>query len=119
MRFAFLSRHQPTQEQIDLATERGIELIHLGDVDAFSWSLSDAERIKDMDIDGVICVHPVLALKAFNAGFDVGVFENGNRAPEGEKPQFFAKSLWIQHQPEILMEKFNESFARLASKTKL
>ena len=36
MNFAFISRHQPTAEQIDLATEQGITLYTVGDADAFT-----------------------------------------------------------------------------------
>ena len=35
-KFAFISRHMPTDEQINLAAKKDVELIHVGDRDAFS-----------------------------------------------------------------------------------
>jgi hypothetical protein len=34
--FAFLSRHQPTREQYELAERAGIKLVNVGDLDAFT-----------------------------------------------------------------------------------
>jgi len=91
-RLAFISRHHPTATQFELANESGYELVHVGDVDAFS---DDLDVVKEMGCDAVCCVHPAIAMKAAALGYPVSVFENGNRAPEGEKPQFFAKKLWL------------------------
>jgi len=108
-KYAFISRHLPTQEQINLAAEQGIILSHVGDVDAFAWNGKDLPNGKslpefrgtqgyikanDTDYDGVIVVHPVMALKAINQ-CPVGIFENGMRPVEGGAPQFEAKSLQI------------------------
>jgi hypothetical protein len=97
MKFAFITRHQPTQAQIDLAAEQGIELECVGDADAF-----DTASYPDVSgYDGVIVVHPMLALRMIRSvGYSqkerlIGVFENANRAPEGERPQFEAKALHI------------------------
>lgn len=90
MRFAFISRHQPTPEQHSLARLEGIELVAVGDRDAFT-----VERAEFSDFDGVIVVHPAMALRLSGPGFYVGVFENANRAPEGEKPHFVAKALHV------------------------
>ncbi len=98
--FAFISRHVPTQEQIDLCEQQDINLIHIGDFDAFSVIADDVEHaVAQIDefageLEGVIVVHPAAALRLQNY-FIVGVFENGNRAAEGEKPQFFAKALHV------------------------
>jgi hypothetical protein len=92
MRFAFISRHQMTEEQASLAQEQGIELIPVGDMDAFSVCVDDVEE--KGAFDGVIVVHPAMAL-ALARSFLVGVFENGTRPGEGEKPQFFAKALYV------------------------
>jgi hypothetical protein len=100
--FAFISRHTPTQEQIDLCEQQGINLIHIGDFDAFSVIADDVEHaVAQIDefageLEGVIVVHPALALRLYDY-FIVGVFENGNRTPEGEKPQFYAKALHLYH----------------------
>jgi hypothetical protein len=90
--FAFISRHAPTPEQISMALEQGIELTHVGDCDAFtvnaSW-LYDKGPFK-----GAIVVHPAAALR-LSHNFLIGVFENANRAPVGEKPDFYPKSLQV------------------------
>ena len=91
-KFAFISRHTPTREQIDLAAEQDIELVSIGDLDAFT---AMAEEVSKHGVfDGVIVVHPAAALNLIGA-YAVGVFENGNRAAEGDRPQFFAKALHI------------------------
>jgi hypothetical protein len=92
MRFAFISRHVPTEEQVQLATEQGIELVHVGDADAFTVSPS---WLYDRDaFDGAVVVHPAAALHLAGS-FLIGVFENANRAPAGAPPQFEAKALHI------------------------
>lgn len=100
--FAFISRHTPTQEQIDLCKAQEINLIHVGDFDAFTVTEDDIERVAwEIDefageLNGVIVVHPAAALRLHDH-FIVGVFENGNRAAEGEKPQFYAKALHVYY----------------------
>jgi len=70
----FISRHEPTQEQYDLALEAGYHLIPVGDVDAFAHLRECAEdapvvtTINDLltgyaDAD-VCCVHPLYVLTA-------------------------------------------------------
>ena len=87
-KFAFVTRHAVTEEQKALAAEKGIELVPVGDIDAFSCEIPEG-------FDGIVCVHPAMALRALKAGLTVAVFENGNRASESEKPSFFAKALWV------------------------
>ena len=91
-KFAFVSRHVPTEGQIDLAAKSGIELTHLGDQDAFAFP---ASKIRDMGYVGVVVVHPQAALTAFTSGLAVGVFNNVNRAPVGERPQFETTDLVV------------------------
>lgn len=101
IRFAFVSRHTPTADQIQLAESRGINLIAFGDMDAFASG--NAEIFREMvkeGFSGVIVVHPLLALDAHFAGLSVGVFKNENRAPEGEKPTFKASELYIVYPNE-------------------
>lgn len=95
-KFAFISRHTPTPEQIELALAQGIELVCIGDLDAFTVDAVDVSS--SGEFDGVVVVHPAAALNLIRA-YPVGIFENGNRAPEGERPQFFAKALhvWEAH----------------------
>lgn len=93
-KFAFISRHALTDEQLSLAAEQEIELIPIGDLDAFSPSREGMARLYEGGFDGVVVVHPWLAL-ILSADFAVGVFENANRAPEGEKPSFFARKLYV------------------------
>lgn len=87
MRFAFITRHEPTPEQFSLAQELGIELVPVGDMDAFEVTPGMIHDIGDFE--GVVVVHPAAALRLAN-DFVIGIFENANRAPEGEKPQFKA-----------------------------
>jgi hypothetical protein len=91
-KFAFISRHTPTSEQIGLAAAQGIELVAIGDLDAFTVEAEDV--VASGEFDGVVVVHPAAALNLIRA-FPVGIFENANRAPEGERPQFFAQALHV------------------------
>lgn len=84
-RFAFVSRHIPTDSQVKLAAESGIELIHVGDRDGFSI---DPAEFVSADYRGVVVVHAQAAISCFKFGLAVGIFNNINRAPLGEKPQF-------------------------------
>ena len=92
MKFAFISRHTPTQAQIDLAAEQDIELVHVGDADAFTVTQGWVDE--KGAFNGVVVVHPAAAMRLCGT-FYVGVFENANRAPEGERPQFEAKALHV------------------------
>jgi hypothetical protein len=92
MKFAFITRHAATEDQVRLAEEQGITLTPIGDVDAFTVSPSFVYHAGPFE--GVIVVHPAAAMRLCGE-FIVGVFENANRAPEGEKPQFAAKALHI------------------------
>ena len=92
MKFAFISRHEPTPEQHMLAAEHGIILTPVGDADAFTvtpgW-VYDKDRF-----EGVIVVHPAAALRLCSE-FIIGVFENSSRPGPDDKPQFFAKALHL------------------------
>lgn len=96
MHFAFISRHTPTAEQHALAAEQGITLSHIGDMDAFTVGVGSVHHAgaEHGAFDGVIVVHPAAALRLARE-FLVGVFENANRAPEGERPQFHAVALHL------------------------
>lgn len=91
-KFAFISRHTPTPSQVAMAAEAGIELVSVGDMDAFTVCCADVDEFGHFD--GVVVVHPAMALR-LAPGYAVGVFENANRAPEGAKPQFEAQALHI------------------------
>ena len=88
----FISRHRPTEAQCRLAAQAGYEIVHVGDVNAFDRgavrSLLDAHQYDDYPC--VACVHPLIAMEALLDNRHVAVFENANRAPEGEKPSFEA-----------------------------
>jgi hypothetical protein len=92
--FAFISRHTPTSEQIKIAAEKGIELISIGDRDAFTVTPSDIENAGDFD--GVVVVHPAAALSLIST-FTIGVFENAIRPAEGDRPTFYAKALHLYY----------------------
>ena len=85
---AFVSRHLPTEGQMELAAQQGLRLVHVGDMDGFE---GDVSLVKDYY--RVVVVHAALALRMAMAGKWVGVFENANRAPEGERPTFEAVRL--------------------------
>ena len=91
-RFAFVSRHTPTAEQMSLAEKAGIDLIPIGDMDAFSVTPEDIET--HGDFAGVVVVHPAAALR-LAPNFVIGVFENATRPVAGGKPTFYAKSLQV------------------------
>jgi len=99
--FLFCSRHTITPEQAGIAVKAGIKLIQGTDLDGFETIenlITGIERSIPENlitgIDGVVVVHPSLALK-LSMFYQVGVFENANRAPEGEKPSFMAIGLEI------------------------
>lgn len=97
MQFAFISRHAPTVGQIEMAKAEGIDLIHVGDADAFTVGNGFVhQKAADMDVtfEGVVVVHPAAALRLCSE-FLVGVFANANRAPVGQPPQFEAVSFHI------------------------
>jgi hypothetical protein len=92
----FISRHTPTQRQVELALEKGFGLVHVGDVDAFD-SAAVRALVEEHKHAAVCCVHPAIALGALDGTpcQVVGVFENANRAPEGAPPRFEAKALHV------------------------
>ena len=92
-RFLFVSRHEATPEQKELAHLQGIELIQGTDLDAFSIKLSDLSKLL-VGFSGAVVVHPMLAMKVAMLT-QVGIYENGSRPAEGGKPQFYAKSLVV------------------------
>lgn len=103
----FISRHEPTQDQIFLATEKGFDLKCIGDVDAFNPKAIEALVVAWKAPHAYAVVNPAMALtlasfaghKACTFGIKIAVFENENRAPEGEKPSFKAKAMhmWEAH----------------------
>lgn len=87
---AFISRHKPTDAQVILAFEKGFQLVHVGDADAFTVSPG---WVHDKGPFGAVAVvHPAAALRLCEV-FEVGIFENANRAPEGEPVRFEAVAL--------------------------
>jgi len=94
---AFISRHTPNKKQVELAKEKGFDLIHVGDADAFSVGPG---FVHDKGaFEAVAVVHPAAALNLI-PHFIVGVFENANRASEGQPPKFEAVALHIWHEME-------------------
>jgi len=102
-RLAFISRHAPTQEQIDLALKLEHEIVHVGDVDAFDPGFLSTVADRIAGFDAVAAVHPnILLTQALSysggTGLPCWVFENGSRPVEGGKPQFFCKGVIIWKQ---------------------
>lgn len=90
-KFAFISRHAPTPEQISLAEEKDIILEHIGYLDAFTVTPADVGT----DYVGVVVVHPASALR-LKSMYKIGIFENGLRpADYGRRPAFYAKALHL------------------------
>jgi hypothetical protein len=105
--YAFISRHEPTLAQWQMAARKGIDLVWVGDLDGFTVTkemVIEAYERKCQEyadtapngadyawgwpeVTGVVVVHAAAALR-LAPHWVVGVFENGNRAPEGEKPSF-------------------------------
>lgn len=73
-KFAFISRHEPTQKQIEIARNHDIEIVWVGDRDAFK-----VEEYEFREYHGCIVVHPAMALRLLNSHNTIGVFENSNR----------------------------------------
>jgi hypothetical protein len=96
-KFAFVSRHEATPEQIEIAAQHGITLEAVGDLDAFNFGMSSGKGGKHLihDYSGVIVAHAWMALQFAARGQTVGVFENAMRPVEGGKPTFEAKSLRV------------------------
>ena len=88
-RFALISRHSPTADQIRVAGEQNIELIHVGDVDAFGPGDPIVPQGVDLSgFQGAVAVHPLVAVRAFARGLKVGSFQNISRPGPDGKPQF-------------------------------
>lgn len=89
MDFIFVSRHQPTVEQLQLAEANGHTLTHVGDVDAFDRPAVVHLLRQHHQYHGIVAVHPLVVAIAAQKGWNYfGFFRNVNRAPVGEKPQF-------------------------------
>lgn len=88
-KFAFVSRHVPTHSQMEIARNKGIELVHVGDRDA--WNTDWVQFEKD-GYYGIIVVHPWSALRAYiDTCMQVGVFNNVKR----ETGEFEATELFL------------------------
>lgn len=97
MRFAFLSRHQPTKQQEVLADFQEIQLVSIGDKDAFTVSPEDIKA--HGDFDGVVVVHPAAAMN-LRKEYHIGIFKNAARPPVGapipSEPQFESLRIWCR-----------------------
>lgn len=94
---AFVSRHEPTERQYQLAEEKGFKLVHVGDTDAFSITvgfIDDCAVKHDTPLAGAVVVHPAAAMR-LAPYMIIGVFENSNRSPVGETPKFEAANLHL------------------------
>lgn len=97
-RMNFISRHVPNADQIQLAADRGFDLVHIGDVDAFD---ADAVSAAFSDHPGTAfaVVNPALALNlaslAWATDVTIGVFQNAARPVDGGKPTFKATALHV------------------------
>lgn len=93
----FISRHAPTDQQRDLAKAKGFNLVHAGDVDAFDFDavaakFNDCKGTAFAVVNAAMAMH-LVSLADLDSPITIGVFENCNRAPDGQPPQFSAKAL--------------------------
>jgi hypothetical protein len=94
----FVTRHEPTPEQEQIAADKGFNLIHVGDVNAFDPRLESiiGGFLREHNAEVVCCVHPMVAVVALDAGAKgIAIFENAMRAKEGEKPTFVPSALHV------------------------
>lgn len=127
--YAFISRHEPTWAQQKLAHAQGIDLVWIGDLDGFTVTAQavieayDRRQSEYRDTcgnddfqwgwptcTGVVVVHAGAALRLL-PHFNVGVFSNTNRAPEGEKPSYEAGALHIWQKDEGQQAGFNRGWS--------
>lgn len=73
--FAYLSANQPTEMEMLLAAERGIELVPVEECDPFTVNPEHYTHY-----NGVVLTHPAAVCRFIREGFTVGVFE---KAPWG------------------------------------
>jgi hypothetical protein len=112
--FGFLSRHKTTDQQKWIAEKQGINIVDLGDINAFHvdyrdvqqlWSdycighdetktIGELESWIENGLQGVIVVHPAAALNLITET-TVGVWENEKRASSDGKPMLVPKHLHI------------------------
>ena len=110
-RFAFVSRHEPTDSQRMLAAKASIELVMVGDRDGFTLNSDEFKEFQ-----GVVVVHAQAAMRALISGLKVGVFNNANRAPLGEKPRFETTSLVVSKTEklgfgfDLIEDKYEETY---------
>ena len=92
MKFAFISRHEITDRQQSMAAEQDVEIIPIGDVDAFEVT---PDLVKAAgEFDGVVVVHPAAAMRLAST-YKIGVFENRLRVKSGLPVIFEEKSFHI------------------------
>lgn len=92
LNFAVVSRHQPTDAQIEIARRKNIKLVYLGDYDAFTIT---PEWISDKgEFKGVIVVHGAAVARLLRF-YDVGIFENSNRVEADQPLDYVAGSLHV------------------------
>ena len=93
--YAYISRHALTGEQLEIINAANITVITLGDMDGFAITKDAVDDAAGLEVDGVIVVHAGAVARLMQEGCEVGVFNNLNRAPVGEKPDFGTDSLYI------------------------
>lgn len=94
-KFAFVSRHEPTNQQRETAARMNVDLEWVGDKDGFALS---AEDLYDLaKYRGVIAVHAGMVAELMSRGFTVGVFQNVARPADGDRPSFEPGKLHVWH----------------------
>ena len=95
-KFLFISPNSITGAQLELARQAGIDLARCGDEDAFTIDPRNMlDRDESDDLWGFVVDHPAAAMRLLAENYEIGVFENGNRAAPDESPRFEAVALHI------------------------
>lgn len=90
LKMACITRHEITKEQHELAEEVGYKLHPIGDFNAFTVT---SDEVKSHgDFDAVCVVHVAMGMR-LQSDYTVACYENSDRSPVGEPPQFFATAL--------------------------
>ena len=100
--FIWVSRHPLTTDQKDLILDTFFEgktnIIEYGDINVFKdEDLDQLYKLASNTNDFVVIggVHGLLGAFALQNGFSFGAFNNINRAPIGEKPDFHTTELKV------------------------
>ena len=95
-KFLIFQIDTPTPKQIEIAQTRGIELIHVGNINGYTEDDEALETlVKQKDAEGVITNDALLASRFTSLGIPVGVFQKGCVSMEWEPVNIQPVHLWV------------------------